>query len=38
LTYRFAANVAGKAPGFAVDIGRARGMEFDRVPASKTKE
>ena len=43
LTYRFAANAGGKAPGFAVDIGRARGMEFDRVtaapkPASKTKE
>jgi CubicO group peptidase (beta-lactamase class C family) len=35
LTYRFAANVSGKAPGFAVDIGRARGMEFDRVPASR---
>ena len=34
LTYRFAANVAGKAPSFAVDIGRARGMEFDRVPAT----
>ena len=43
LTYRFSSNVAGKAPSFAVDIGRARGMEFDRVPnsprpASQTKE
>ena len=34
LTYRFAPTVAGKAPSFAVDIGRARGMQFDRVPAS----
>ena len=38
LTYRFAPNAAGKAPSFAVDIGRARGMEFDRVPASKAKD
>jgi len=44
LTYRFSPTVAGKAPSFAVDIGRARGMEFNRVtaastkPASKTKE
>jgi CubicO group peptidase (beta-lactamase class C family) len=44
LTYRFAPDVSGKAPSFAVDIGRARGMEFNRVtdastkPASKTKE
>jgi CubicO group peptidase (beta-lactamase class C family) len=43
LTYRFAPIVAGKAPSFAVDIGRARGMQFDRVttspkPASQTKE
>jgi len=43
LTYRFADNRAGKAPSFAIDIGRARGMEFDRVtgapkPASRTKE
>jgi len=43
LTYRFSPNVAGKAPSFVVDIGRARGMEFDRVPApprttSTTKE
>ena len=38
LTYRFAPTVAGKAPSFAVDIGRARGMQFDRVPASKTNE
>jgi len=37
LTYRFSPNVAGKAPSFAVDIGRARGMEFDRVPPSKAK-
>ena len=34
VTYRFAPAVAGKAPSFAVDIGRARGMQFDRVPAS----
>ncbi len=34
LTYRFAPAVAGKAPSFAVDIGRARGMQFDRLPAS----
>ena len=38
LTYRFAANAAGNAPSFAVDIGRARGIEFDRVTTSKTKE
>ena len=43
LTYRFSPNVAGKAPSFAVDIGRARGMQFDRVatsprPASQAKE
>ena len=38
LTYRFTPNAARKAPSFAVDIGRARGMEFDRVPASKTNE
>jgi len=31
LTYRFAPNVNGVAPSFAVDIGRARGMEFTRV-------
>ena len=38
LTYHFSPNTAGKAPSFAVDIGRARGMEFDRMPGSKTKE
>jgi len=38
LTYRFSPSVAGKAPSFAVDIGRARGMEFDHVPTSKRKE
>ena len=38
LTYRFLPAVGGKAPSFAVDIGRARGMEFDRLPASRTKE
>ena len=43
LTYRFSPNVAGKVPSFAVDIGRARGMQFDRVatsprPASQAKE
>jgi CubicO group peptidase (beta-lactamase class C family) len=32
LTYRFAPNDGGVAPRFAVDIGRARGMEFRRVP------
>ena len=32
LTYRFAPNVNGAAPSFAVDIGRARGMAFNRVP------
>ena len=31
LTYRFAPNVNGSAPSFAVDIGRARGMAFNRV-------
>src|SRR4029453_12301854 len=31
LTYHFSPNTAGKVPSFAVDIGRARGMEFDRV-------
>jgi CubicO group peptidase (beta-lactamase class C family) len=31
LTYRFSPNANGSAPGFAVDIGRARGMEFERV-------
>ena len=31
LTYRFAPNVNGAAPSFAVDIGRARGMAFNRV-------
>ena len=31
MTYRFAPNAGGKAPKFAVDIGRARGMEFARV-------
>ena len=31
LTYRFAPNAGGLAPSFAVDIGRARGMEFRRV-------
>jgi hypothetical protein len=35
LTYHFSPNTAGKAPSFAVDIGRARGMEFDRVTAPK---
>lgn len=30
LTYRFAPNAAGSAPSFAIDIGRARGMEFKR--------
>ncbi len=34
LTYRFAPNAAGKAPSFAVDIGRARGLEFNRVAAA----
>jgi CubicO group peptidase (beta-lactamase class C family) len=31
LTYHFAPSAGGKAPGFTVDIGRARGMEFKRV-------
>ena len=31
LTYRFAPNANGSAPSFAVDIGRARGMAFNRV-------
>jgi CubicO group peptidase (beta-lactamase class C family) len=31
LTYRFTPNANDKARGFAVDIGRARGMMFDRV-------
>ena len=31
LTYRFMPNAGGKAAGFAVDIGRARGMGFKRV-------
>ena len=31
LTYRFEPNVGGKSPGFAVDIGRARGIAFRRV-------
>ena len=31
LTYRFDPAVNGAAPSFAVDIGRARGMKFDRV-------
>jgi CubicO group peptidase (beta-lactamase class C family) len=31
LTYRFTPNAGGKATGFAVDIGRARGMGFKRV-------
>jgi len=31
LTYRFAPNARGASPSFAVDIGRARGMEFRRV-------
>ena len=35
LTYRFAPNADGKARGFAVDIGRARGMEFRRVEDSR---
>ena len=38
VTYRFAPDSAGTVPSFTVDIGRARGIEFDRVPASKTKE
>jgi len=37
LTYRFSPNAAGKAPSFAVDIGRARGMEFDRVTTSSDR-
>jgi len=28
LTYHFAPNVGGRGPGFTVDVGRARGMEF----------
>jgi hypothetical protein len=31
LTYHFAPNAGSVAPGFTVDIGRARGMEFKRV-------
>ena len=38
LTYSFAPNEAGNAPSFVVDIGRARGIEFARVPASTAKE
>jgi CubicO group peptidase (beta-lactamase class C family) len=30
LTYHFVPNVGGVTPGFTVDIGRARGMEFKR--------
>lgn len=35
LTYHFAPNVGDGRPGFTVDIGRARGMEFERVTARK---
>jgi hypothetical protein len=31
LTYHFLPNVGGGGPGFTVDIGRARGMEFVKV-------
>jgi hypothetical protein len=32
LTLRFAKPVVGKATGFTVDNGRARGLEFTRAP------
>ena len=38
VTYRFAPDSAGTVPSFTVAIGRARGLEVDRVPASKTKD
>ena len=38
LTYRFAPNVNGAAPSFAVDIGRARGMEFTRASGDANRD
>lgn len=35
LTYRFAPNAGSTSPSFAVDIGRARGMAFNRVTSGR---
>jgi hypothetical protein len=35
LTYHFAPNASGASPSFTVDIGRARGMLFNREPSNR---